>query len=42
MADKDTRINGEITAREIRLIDKDGEQAGIVTLREAMAMAEDA
>ncbi|HQA34599.1 translation initiation factor IF-3 [Casimicrobium huifangae] len=42
MADKDTRINREITAPEVRLIDKDGEQAGIKSLREAMAMAEDA
>ncbi|MBW3138959.1 translation initiation factor IF-3 [Ferrimonas balearica] len=33
------RINGEIRAREVRLIDAEGEQAGIVTLNEALDMA---
>ncbi|MEW9798213.1 translation initiation factor IF-3 [Alteromonas sp. CYL-A6] len=36
------RINDEIKAREVRLIGKDGEQVGIVTLDEAMSAAEDA
>lgn len=34
------RVNGEITARKIRLIDADGEQTGIVTLDSALAKAE--
>ncbi|MFN3629663.1 MAG: translation initiation factor IF-3 [Casimicrobiaceae bacterium] len=42
MADKETRINGEITAREVRLIDQNGEQVGIMPLKQALAMAEDA
>ncbi len=36
------RINEDITAKEVRLIDIDGEQAGIVSLKEAQAMADDA
>lgn len=39
--DKEPRINGEITAREIRLSGDDGEQLGIVSLAEAMRMAEE-
>lgn len=35
------RINGEITAREIRLIGIDGEAIGITPTREAMRMAEE-
>ncbi len=35
-------MNDEITAPEIRLIGVEGEQAGIVTLAEAMRMAEEA
>lgn len=35
------RINGEITAREIRLIGVDGEPIGITQTREAMRMAEE-
>ena len=35
------RINGEITAREIRLIGVDGEPIGITPTREAMRMAEE-
>jgi translation initiation factor IF-3 len=34
-----TRINDEITAKEIRLIGAEGEQIGIVTPREALTMA---
>jgi translation initiation factor IF-3 len=33
------RINGEITAREVRLIDENGEQAGIVRTRDALDRA---
>ncbi|MHB9119088.1 MAG: translation initiation factor IF-3 [Burkholderiales bacterium] len=40
--DKELRMNDEITAPEIRLIGVEGEQAGIVTLAEAMRMAEEA
>lgn len=36
-----TRINEEINSKEIRLIGADGEQIGIVTPREARAMAEE-
>ncbi|MFC4161191.1 translation initiation factor IF-3 [Chitinimonas lacunae] len=39
--EKEPRINGEITAREIRLVGDEGEQLGIVTLGQAMAMAEE-
>jgi translation initiation factor IF-3 len=39
--EKQTRINGEIDASEIRLIGVDGEQMGIVNLREALRAAED-
>ena len=35
------RINGEITAREIRLIGVDGEAIGITPTRDAMRMAEE-
>jgi translation initiation factor IF-3 len=36
------RINEDITANEVRLIDINGEQAGIVSLSEAQAMADEA
>ncbi|AXR06200.1 translation initiation factor IF-3 [Salinimonas sediminis] len=36
------RINDEIKAREVRLIGKDGEQIGVVTLAEATQTAEEA
>jgi len=39
--EREARINGEITAREIRLQGVEGEQLGIVSLREAMALAEE-
>ncbi len=35
------RINNRIRAREVRLIDENGTQVGIVPLREALAMAEE-
>ena len=40
--DKETRINGDITASQIRLIGVDGEQLGIVGLAQALSMAEEA
>lgn len=40
-ANKEQRINGQITAREIRLIDENGEQAGIVGRDEALQKAAD-
>jgi translation initiation factor IF-3 len=36
---KDLRINDAIRAREVRLVGSDGEQLGIVSLRDAMASA---
>lgn len=41
MATKDQRINRQIRAREIRLIDHNGEMVGIVTPFEGMKMAEE-
>lgn len=40
--DKSQRLNEEITAPEIRLIGESGEQLGIVSSRQALAMAEEA
>ncbi|MDO5687430.1 MAG: translation initiation factor IF-3 [Neisseria sp.] len=40
--EKEARINGEITAKEVRLISQTGEQLGIVALREALKLAEEA
>ncbi|HET9113305.1 MAG TPA: translation initiation factor IF-3 [Burkholderiales bacterium] len=40
--DKETRINGEITGNEIRLIGVDGELLGIFTAAQALKMAEEA
>ncbi len=34
-----TRINGRIRAREVRVIGVDGQQAGVMTLQDALAMA---
>ncbi|MFC3121620.1 translation initiation factor IF-3 [Agaribacter flavus] len=34
------RINEEITVNEVRLIDADGEQAGVVSIRQALEAAE--
>ncbi len=39
---KQTRINGEITAPEVRLVGVDSEQLGIVKVYEALRMAEEA
>jgi translation initiation factor IF-3 len=38
----DFRVNHEIEAREVRLVDERGAQVGIVSLREALMRAEDA
>ncbi|WP_425805735.1 translation initiation factor IF-3 [Desulfitobacterium sp. Sab5] len=38
---KDLRINDEIRAREVRLVGEEGEQLGIVQLREALQIAMD-
>jgi translation initiation factor IF-3 len=40
--EKELRINGEINAPEVRLVAEDGEQLGVVTIREALAKADDA
>lgn len=39
--EREARINGEITAKEVRLISGTGEQLGIVSIKEAMAQAEE-
>ncbi|MDX1655374.1 MAG: translation initiation factor IF-3 [Candidatus Competibacteraceae bacterium] len=38
----ENRVNDEITGREVRLIDQDGEQVGVVPLARAKQIAEDA
>jgi len=40
--DKSHRINGEITAQEVRLIGVDNEPVGIVSLTEALRLSEEA
>ncbi|HPF59138.1 MAG TPA: translation initiation factor IF-3 [Candidatus Competibacteraceae bacterium] len=40
-ANNELRLNEEITGREVRLIDQDGEQAGVVPLVQARRMAEE-
>ena len=39
LQEREARINGEITAKEVRLISQTGEQLGVVSTREAMDMA---
>ena len=39
---KSIRINGAIRARELRVVGSDGEQLGIMSLRDALQTAEDA
>ncbi len=39
--DRPQRINGEINSPEVRLVDENGEQLGIVPTREALRMAEE-
>ncbi|HHJ81405.1 MAG TPA: translation initiation factor IF-3 [Candidatus Tenderia electrophaga] len=41
-ADKKARINQEITSREVRLIDAEGEMMGVMSTAQAMATAEEA
>ncbi len=40
--DRETRINDRIRAREVRLIGSDGEQLGVVPIREALTRAQEA
>ncbi|RTL47528.1 MAG: translation initiation factor IF-3 [Rhodocyclaceae bacterium] len=40
--DKTQRVNDEITTPEIRLVGEEGEKLGIVPIRQALAMAEEA
>ena len=42
MASKDLRINEQIRVREVRLIDGDGKQLGIIPTREALDIAAEA
>ncbi len=42
LAVKDLRINEQIRVREVRLIDEEGNQKGIVPIREALDMAKEA
>jgi translation initiation factor IF-3 len=42
LTNRDHQINDDIRAREVRLIGADGEQVGIVSLREALQMATEA
>jgi translation initiation factor IF-3 len=39
--EKPQRINGEINAPEVRLVDENGEQLGVVATRDALKMAEE-
>jgi translation initiation factor IF-3 len=39
LAEKELRINGEIRVREVRLIDGEGNQKGIVAITDALEMA---
>ena len=39
--EREARINGEITAKEVRLISGNGDQLGVVSLREALSLAEE-
>lgn len=38
---RDLRVNGQIRVREVRVIDQDGEQLGILQTRDAMALAQE-
>lgn len=42
MKDEGPRINGQIRATSVRVIDADGEMLGVLSVREAIAKAEDA
>ncbi|MGH8683009.1 MAG: translation initiation factor IF-3 [Burkholderiales bacterium] len=41
MAQEKQRINGEINSPEVRLVDENGEQLGVVATRDALKMAEE-
>ncbi|NOZ29043.1 MAG: translation initiation factor IF-3 [Chloroflexi bacterium] len=41
MSTRTTRVNEEIRAREVRVIDENGQQLGIMPTREALAMAQE-
>jgi translation initiation factor IF-3 len=41
LAVKDLRINEQIRVREVRLIDDAGEQKGIISTKDALAMAKE-
>jgi translation initiation factor IF-3 len=41
MSDKNPRINGRIRVPEVRVIDPEGEQLGIMTIEDALERAED-
>jgi translation initiation factor IF-3 len=41
IAQEKQRINGEINAPEVRLVDENGEQLGVVATRDALRMAEE-
>ncbi len=41
MVNRSNRINDEIRAKEVRLIDAEGEQLGIVSLKSALEQAEE-
>lgn len=38
---RDLRVNGQIRVREVRVIDQDGEQLGILPIHQAMAVAQE-
>lgn len=38
---RDLRVNGQIRVREVRVIDQDGEQLGILQTRDALALAQE-
>ena len=40
--DDGPRINGAISARQVRVIDANGEMRGVMTVREGIALAEEA
>jgi translation initiation factor IF-3 len=42
LADKDLRINEQVRVREVRLIDDEGNQKGIIPILDAIKMAKDA
>lgn len=41
-AQKNVRLNGEIAVRQVRLIDAEGENRGVVSIDEALRLAEEA